>query len=476
MVGRIREQDILRKVAKSEESEFVAIYGRRRVGKTYLVRETFEGEFTFSHSGLSRTNMRGQLHAFRNSLKMYGHVKCPAFTNWLDAFEELKQVIMKSTSPKKIVFIDEMPWMDTPRSSFVPALEYFWNSWASARKDILLIVCGSATSWIIDKIIRSRGGLHNRVTEQILLEQFTLSECEEYAATRGLQLTRRQLVELYMVFGGVPYYWHFLERGQSVAQSVDGLMFADNAKLRGEFISLYESLFRSSEPYIAIVKALGAHGGGLNRDELGKASGIASSGHFSKYLEELEECGFIRHYPVLGKAINEAVYQLVDNFTFFALKFARGWRESMPDFWTKLLGTGEYHSWRGHAFERVCLRHVNAIKQAMQIGGVSARVCAYRGGEAQIDMIIDRQDDVINIFEMKYTDDEYSLDEAESRRILSRRSAIAAATNGKKAVHVMLVSAAGFKVNKYSDAIIGSLTLDDLFGRKSSEKLVPGVA
>ena len=463
MIGRIKEQDLLRRLAKSGESEFVAVYGRRRVGKTYLVRDTFEGEFTFTHSGLSRTNMRGQLHAFRNSLKAYGNGKCPAFTNWLDAFEELKKVIGKGDRAKKIVFIDEMPWMDTPRSGFVTALEFFWNSWASARRDVLLIVCGSATSWIIDKIIRSHGGLHNRVTEQISLEPFTLAECEAYAESRALGLSRRQIAELYMALGGVPYYWHFLERGASAAQSIDELFFAGNAKLKNEFGDLYDSLFRTSEPYLAIVRALGENAGGLNRDELSKAAGIPTGGHFTKYLEELEQCGFIAKSTAFGKRVNDSVFRLIDNFTLFYFRFISVNRDGDRDFWMRSLGTGRYHEWRGHAFERLCFRHVDCIKRALQIGGVSAKVCAYRDEETEIDMIIDRRDDVIDLCEMKCTDEPYRIDGSEVKKLARRRSALQKLSKGAKAVHTVLVSASGLEPGKWSGEVVHTITLDDLF-------------
>ena len=463
MIGRIAEQDNLRRMANSEESEFVAVYGRRRVGKTYLVRETFEGEFTFVHSGLSRTKMRGQLQAFRNSLKAYGHVKCPALHNWLDAFEELKKIIAGSSHDRKIVFIDEMPWMDTPRSSFVPALEFFWNSWASARKDILLVICGSATSWIINKIIRNRGGLHNRVTEQIALEPFTLAECEQYAVSRGLQLSRPQIAELYMVFGGVPFYWHFLQRGMSPAQSVDDLVFSAKGKLRNEFNDLYESLFRTSEPYVRIVTALGRSEHGLTRDELGRASDVPTSGHYTKYLEELEQCGFLMRVGAIDKGGNESVYQLIDPFTLFWLRFSAEISSHEPDFWTRSLGTGRYHDWRGHAFERLCLQHVGAVKRALQIGGLSARVCAYRDASVQIDLIIDRRDGIADLCEMKCTDEPYVLDEDEANKLVARRSALGRRLGGRKAVHVVLVSASGLKPNKWSNEVVRTIDLNDLF-------------
>ena len=232
MVGREKEQRRLRELADSGESEFVAIYGRRRVGKTYLVRETFDGEFTFCHSGMARVGMAKQLQAFRSSLKEWGYEKCPRLDNWLDAFGELKHLIAKSELQRKIVFIDEMPWMDTPKSGFVSALEHFWNGWASARKDVMLVICGSATSWIIDKVFRNKGGLHGRVTEQIPLEPFTLGECEQYARSRGLDYTRRMVTECYMILGGIPYYWRMLRRGMSPAQNVDELFFLPHGRLR----------------------------------------------------------------------------------------------------------------------------------------------------------------------------------------------------------------------------------------------------
>ena len=463
MIGRISEQDNLRRMANSEESEFVAVYGRRRVGKTYLVRETFDGEFTFTHSGLSRTKMRGQLQAFRNSLKAYGHSKCPALHNWLDAFEELKQVIIRSRYDRKIVFIDEMPWMDTPRSSFVSALEFFWNSWASARKDVLLVICGSATSWIINKIIRNRGGLHNRVTEQIALEPFTLAECEQYAVSRGLQLSRSQIAELYMVFGGVPFYWHFLQRGMSPAQSVDDLVFSAKGKLRNEFNDLYESLFKTSEPYVRIVTALGRSERGLTRDELGRASNVPTSGHYTKYLEELEQCGFLMRVGAIDKGKNESVYQLIDPFTLFWLRFGAEISSHEPAFWTRSLGTGRYHDWRGHAFERLCLQHVGVVKRALQIGGLSARVCAYRDASVQIDLIIDRRDGIADLCEMKCTDEPYVLDEDEAERLVMRRTALGKRLGGRKAVHIILVSASGLKPNKWSNEVVRTVDLNDLF-------------
>ena len=464
MIARYEEQTVLQRALNSKESEFVAVYGRRRVGKTYLVRETFDGEFTFAHAGMARVGMSRQLQAFRNALKEAGHVTCPRLTNWLDAFDELKVVVKSRPAPsKKIIFIDEMPWMDTPKSGFVPALEHFWNAWASARKDILLIVCGSATSWIINKVIKDKGGLHGRVTEQILVEPFTLKECEEYARSRGIDWTRRQIAEMYMVFGGVPYYWRHLTRGMSPAQNIDQLFFAENGSLRGEFEELYGSLFRRKEPYVDIVTALGRRKAGMSRDELVAATSIANGGRLSTYLEELEQCGFIRRFDALGKRSKDALYQLIDSLTLFHFRFVAENVRKEPDFWTRSLGTSVHDVWAGLAFERLCLLHCSQLKDALRIGGVSSNVCSWRGSGAQIDLVIDRNDGIVDVCEMKYTAEPYALDADEWTKIEHRRSALRDVVGERKAVHVVMVAASGLVPNAWANEVQYLVTLNDLF-------------
>ena len=284
MIGRTREQEMLQQACESAYSEFVAVYGRRRVGKTFLIRETFNSRFAFQHAGVANAGTKIQLDRFRRSLIESGHEKCPALKNWFQAFDELKEVVKASSLGKKILFIDEMPWMDKPNANFIPALENFWNAWASARKDVLLVICGSATSWMLNKVIHSRGGLHNRVTVRIPLRPFTLAECEALASSMGLEATHYQLAQYYMAIGGVPYYWNYLQRGMSVAQNMDELFFAGNDKLEKEFDELYASLFSRQEPYVAIVKALGRRKLGLTREEVSEATGISNSGTLTKYL------------------------------------------------------------------------------------------------------------------------------------------------------------------------------------------------
>ena len=223
MIGRVNEVKQLRNAFASEQSEFVALYGRRRVGKTFLVNETFGGRYAFQHSGVENVSLSEQLDYFRQSLSVYGAYRCPLLANWREAFFELRQMLEKAEVGKKVVFLDEVPWLDTAKSGFLPALEHFWNGWASLRKDILLIICGSATSWVVNKILNNRGGLHNRVTKPIPVAPFTLRECEEYAVWKNLPFDRRQIAECYMALGGVAYYWSLLLPEYSVAQNIDYL-------------------------------------------------------------------------------------------------------------------------------------------------------------------------------------------------------------------------------------------------------------
>ena len=296
LIGRENEKKELLSVMNSDNSEFVAVYGRRRVGKTYLIRETFNYKFTFQHTGMANTTSKKQLTGFRDSLIEQGATKVPKLSNWLQAFSELKRFLNNSTDVKKLVFIDELPWLDPPKSDFLSALEYFWNGWATARKDIILIVCGSATSWIVEKIINNHGGLHNRLTKRIKLNPFTLKECEAFSNSRNLALNRAQIVEAYMIIGGIPYYWNYIKKGQSIAQNVDNLFFKEGGELRDEFDMLYASLFKNPEGYIKIVTALGKKKAGMSRNEIIAATKLTDNGTLTRMLNELEWCGFIRKY------------------------------------------------------------------------------------------------------------------------------------------------------------------------------------
>ena len=224
LIGREKEKQVLQNALNEEYSQFVAVYGRRRVGKTFLIREAFENRFDFQFTGAANLTARKQLVRFRRTLKEHGQKDTPELTNWGDAFSELKRFIMNLPEGKKVVFLDELPWMDAPRSGFLSELESFWNGWASARKDIVFVVCGSSTSWMVKKIIKNKGGLHNRLNHRISLNPFPLGLCEKLAQSRGLVLNRKQMLEAYMIFGGVPYYWSLLQKGTSITAKIDRLV------------------------------------------------------------------------------------------------------------------------------------------------------------------------------------------------------------------------------------------------------------
>ena len=463
MIGREKEIHELENAYSGRESEFVAVYGRRRVGKTYLVRETFSERMVFQHTGLKSKPTAIQLDRFRQSLIENGFRDCGVLKNWYKAFDVLKTVIAASKRPKKVIFLDELQWMDRPNANFVSALENFWNGWASARKDVLLIVCGSASSWILRKIVYNKEGLHNRVTYRIPLRPFSLAECEAYAKDRNLEFTRRQLAELYMILGGIPYYWHFLERGKSVAQNIDEMFFSKSDKLEEEFGELYASLFQSPEPYIRLVTALATKKVGMTRDVLSAASGIAESGKMTQCLDDLDRCGFIRKYTPLGKSNRGSVYQLMDNFTLFHFSFIVSGRGSDRQYWSKLQSTRTHSTWAGLAFERLCLQHVDQIKRALQIGGVITNEHAWYSPAAQIDLLIDRDDGIINLCEMKFADGVHTISKQESEAIRRKKLVLKEETATKKAVYVTYVTTEGLNRNSYANDVQSEVTLDDLF-------------
>jgi len=470
MIGRKEEIQTLKDAVAHSDAQFVAVYGRRRVGKTYLVRETFSGNFCFYHTGVANVGTAEQLLHFRDSLVRYGYADCPALASWREAFLALEYVVEHSSDSHKVIFIDELPWLDTRQSKFIPALEHFWNAWASARKDLTLIVCGSATSWMISKVIKDHGGLHNRVTERIHLQPFTLCECEQYAAALGLEFTREDVCRVYMALGGIPFYWDMMKRGRSVSQNMDAVFFAEGGKLRGEFDELFRSLFRQSRMHRQMVEALAKHGIGMTREDLLKALKISDGGKITKCLEELQQCGFVRAYTAFGKKKRETIFQLIDNFTLFHLRFVAG--ESNPDehYWSNTALSPAQAAWRGLAFERVCLQHVRQLKHALQIGGVVTHVCSWRHVPddvhvhgAQIDLLLDRADGVIDVCEMKYSPDNYSPDKRSDEELRRRLAVFSELAASRKSVRAVLVTPFGLERNAYGSRFSNVITFEELF-------------
>lgn len=470
LIGRKKELQLLHEIQNDDSSHFLAIYGRRRVGKTFLIREAFDYRFAFQHAGLSDSGMKGQIFAFVSSLKDAGYEVKKQPKNWLEAFEYLKDLIRKSSEKKKIIFIDELSWMDTPKCDLMVALENFWNGFASARKDIVLIVCASATSWMLSKVVHNKGGLYNRLTEQIHLRTFCLGECEEYVKNSGLAFNRNQILQYYMIFGGVPYYWGFLKKGLSLSQNIDRILFEKDAPLRDEFKYLYASVFKKPENYVKIIEALGTKKVGMTREEIINAAKISNSGDLTTKLEELESCGFIRKYYAFGMKKKNAIYQLMDCFTLFYFKFLKS-QPTDEHFWTNQINTPLVNTWMGLAFERVCMEHIEQIKVKLGISGVLTEVNSWYCKAdldngvfgSQIDMLIVRKDQVINLCEMKYSQSEYTITEKVDRNIRNKINDLITVSGTKYAIYPTIITTYGLVENSYSQEVQSVVTMDDLF-------------
>ena len=361
LIGRKNEVQRLRAHLQSRKSEFIVVYGRRRVGKTFLIRKAFENDFSFQLTGLANASMMQQLNQFHAALTKYKTDQAweptPA-SDWVTAFQQLIDLLEDTPQGiKKNVFLDELPWLDTQNSKFLSALEHFWNSWASARDDIILIVCGSAASRMLNHLIRNQGGLYNRVTDRIKLDPFTLSETEEFLQMKNTVFDRYQIMLLYMAFGGIPFYLDLIKPGKSATQNINDLCFLKNAPFRLEYENLYASLFNKHERHLAVVEAIASKGKGLTRSEVIQLSKLPDGGGLTRILDELEESSFIRRYKSFGKKQKESLYQLIDNYSLFYLRFIKKVDADDEHFWINMLETPAFYSWAGYAFEMVCLRH-----------------------------------------------------------------------------------------------------------------------
>ena len=470
VIGRVSEKSVIEDCLRSNRAEFLVVYGRRRVGKTFLIKEYFHDTFSFYATGVSGTNTRTQLRAFAESLIMYGDAVKTVPKDWFEAFARLRSILSSPQVTKEyefgkmVVFLDELPWMDTARSNFKSALDYFWNSWGSAQKNLLFIVCGSATSWIINNIVRDSAGFYNRITRQIHLMPFTLNECEKLLVSNGMRMTRKQVIECYMIFGGIPYYLNYLKPQLSLAQNVELLFFRENSPLRYEFDQLFSSLFKKADHHIEIIEELSKVRNGLTRSELIRTGKIVEGKELTKCLTELEQCGFIRKYYDFTRSENGGIYQLIDSLTLFCLTFMQNRK---IESWIEFLNSPAYYNWCGLAFERVCLQHILQIKKELGISGISSSEFSWRSKNttpgAQIDLLIDRKDDVINVWEMKFSAEPFTIDATYEKALIHKMEAFRSETKTRKALLLTMISLNGLSENQYKNTVANVLTGDDLF-------------
>ena len=469
IIGRLKEQEQMAISLQSNHAEFVVVYGRRRIGKTFLVKEYFKEQFSFYSTGVLSRKSKDELMAFYQSLKRYGYTggKCPK--SWFDAFEVLRNLIENDTIKidsrynKRIIFLDELPWMDTFKSDFKGAFDFFWNSFASTQKNLVLIVCGSATSWIINNLLNTKGGFYNRVTRRIHLDSFNLNETKMLVNNlNNNDLSNDDIIKAYMIFGGVPYYLNFIDSSFSLIQNIDNLLFKNGGQLENEFENLFSSLFNNYSTHIKIIEALSNRTKGLTRNEIIEISKLNSGESINKALSELDECGFIRKYNDYKTSSKNSLYQIIDPFTLFAFNHLMQKKVSL---WQNYVGSPSYYSWCGRAFEIVCLNHIDEMKEALGISGIDSLEYSFyqnKKGGAQIDLLIDRKDSIINLCEMKYSDNEFVISDDYKDNILNKVEVFKAATKTKKTIAVTFVTINGVSKNKNYSVVRKEININDL--------------
>ena len=469
-VGREEEIMTLQSLLNSEQADLVAMIGRRRIGKTYLVKNAFKNQFAFHITGVKNTDKETMIQAFVAKIEELSKSKFPitAPNNWMEAFRLLKNYLLSiKGNQKKIVFLDEFPWMDSHKSGFLSAFEFFWNDWA-VDQNIAVVLCGSSTSWMLANVLNNKAGLHNRITKYIRLEPFTLRETQQLLHARGMKLPNYEIVQLYMTLGGVPYYLNEVQNGESVIQSIDRILFSEKSSLKNEFQNLYRALFDQYEKYELVVKTLSMKQKGLTRQEIIESTKISNGGGLTRILTELEECSFIKSFQPFGKEKKDLIYRLVDEYSLFYFQFNPN-KKPVGSF-IQMSNTAKYKSWAGFAFESVCIKHIQQIKQALGIGGIYSTESSFysKGNEGetgfQIDMLIDRSDNAINLCEMKFYATEYELSKKEAEKLHIRRELFRAKTQTKKYLINTLLTTFGLKANEHSTSTVDkSLKMDALF-------------
>ena len=461
IVGRKAEITDLDNYSKSSKAEFIAVYGRRRIGKTYLIRQYFNNRFTFEVSGAIDGTPQEQMLLFVAAMRKIGYEGgIPG--NWIEAFEELKNLlepIVTQTKKRAVIFFDELPCFETQKSGFLRAFSNFWNSWANWHDNIMLIICGSATSWMADNIINSKAGLYNRLTHQIHLREFTLGETKEFFNAQGFGYSDLMVLQIYMAFGGVPYYLGYFRKGESFAQAVDRLFF-NSGVLQNEFNQMFAALFRQPLPYIQVMKFLSEKKSGKSRKEIVEGIEKLDNGHLSKILNDLETCDFIRKYYTTGRNGNlktsSCYYQLTDFYTIFYFTFKEK-ATAGRDYFQRNIGKPVINTWLGLAFERVVTAHFQQLKTAIGIAGIYSECYSWRskssGNKVQIDLLINRADKVVNVCEIKYSASEYALTKEEYLKIQNRISAFQSETKTKSAVWPILITVFGTISGEYANAI-----------------------
>ena len=468
IVGRKEEQIILEQAINSDQSEFVAVYGRRRIGKTFLVKNFFHGKFDFYMTGIYDATKTELLDYFNSQLEEYSGKKWEKPKSWMEAFRQLKKYLLSLGKNKVVVFIDELPWFDTHRSRFIRALELFWNGWIDSDVLLKFIVCGSATTWMTNKLLGDKGGLHNRVTRQLYLAPFNLHDAELMLRKNGVIWDRQQIIECYMAIGGTPFYIKKMDSRFSLAQNINRLFFKESGDLRNEYDFLFRSLFKDSSAYRRVVELLASKAEGMTRNEILTSLKIDEGGNLTEVLKNLIACDFIRVYNSFGKKERDRVYQLTDLFTLFYLKQIRGNENEDENYWLSRIDLPSRRAWSGYAFEQVCLHHIPQIKKALGINGIATKTGAWTGFKngkkvGQIDLVIDRRDGIVNLCEMKFSINPFEITKGYMTKLRDRISLFKEITNTSKTPFLTFITLSGLKQNEQSSLVQNDLKADILF-------------
>ncbi len=470
LIGREKEIRRLNRALEEREAQLIIVYGRRRVGKTFLINEYFGGDFSFKFTGAFGESKKVQLKNFVLELNRQAMTKYDVPQDWSDAFALLRDYLeSKDKEKKQVVFFDEMPWMDRQKSGFLPAFEWFWNSWGSSRENLVFIVCGSATSWMIDKLDNNKGGLFNRQTCRLYLEPFNLHDTELYLKSRDIYWSRYDITVCYMIMGGIPYYLKLLDRSLSLNENIDALFFEKRSELWDEFEHLYNTLFSNSDNYIRIVEALSKKRSGLTRNEISKASGVAANGVLSKMLTDLINSGFVRINDIFGRKKRDITYQLSDYYSLFYFRFIKDNYGKDEHLWSNSNDNPARRSWEGLTFEQICKDHIQQIKNKIGIAGVMTEISSWskQGNDeedgVQIDLLIDRRDRVINLCEIKFSGAQFEIKKEYDIKLKNKVEVFRETTKTNKTIQMTMITTYGIKKNMYSNYVGKEITLDDLF-------------
>ena len=474
IIGRNKECNRLQDCLDEDNAQLVIVYGRRRVGKTYLINQFFGNKFAFKLTGAFDQKKDIQLRNFVTELERKSGKKHITPYDWIQAFTMLREYLENLPSnQKQIVFFDEMPWLDTFHSGFLAAFEWFWNDFGSTMENLIFIVCGSATSWMTEKLDRNKGGLFNRQTCKLYLNPFNLSEVEEYLCSKGFMWSKYEIAECFMIMGGIPYYLSLLKKKESFNQNIDRLFFENKGELYGEFDNLYATLFSNSNSYIKIIVAISKKINGMTRNEIINATKLPSNGLFTKMLSNLIDSGFLRISSFYGRKKKETLYQLADYYTAFYLHFVRDNYGKDEHFWSNSLENPSRRVWEALIFEQLCKDHIKQIKHKLGISGVLSEEASWftladdkKGiSGAQIDLLIERRDRVINICEIKFYHDKFSIDKSYEMILRNKISNFIKATETKNSIQLTMITTYGLKKGIYNTLVSNEITMEDLFIR-----------